>query len=344
MKRIFSILLCAVILSALIVLPLTASAAVDLTGHKIVDILEVIDGKYTYMSNSYIGEYYIVDELPSTHIDEEALYFLTTNFMIYSYINNEWYDIVPITDWYEYDGWIPDNLDDGWYLLLELPPLMCDGSACNVADHDNNNICDDCGLPFVWSLRNDTYDFNGSYFPTTVELSDGSTSTVREVWDIVKTTNGNVLILSSGDFDGAILYSFSQPLKVSGNNVVNGKNAVGNIVTLYKASYTEDGTPYWKYNGSSVWKNEGSLVASTSSVLWSADNINDQYGFAVVNGDLNFMTPLWEKVEQVTQGMIPTLTTNLGGTFQTLLICSVGLMALLVGCWILLRVLRTYLR
>ncbi len=82
----------------------------------------------------------------------------------------------------------------------------------------------------------------------------------------------------------------------------------------------------WVYQSSS---NFGTILDYDQFVWSSVDMILD--GVVYFVHDPNFFPiPLWAKVGQVTQGEIPALTQNLGGTMKILALCGVGCLASLV--------------
>lgn len=192
-----------------------------------------------------------------------------------------------------------ENYDDmtslgyGLYVLINLN-TQCDGSTCPATDPNGDNICDDCGKPFTMSLRNDTYNFNGTYLPSTLEMADGSTMTIHEFWDTATLEGSNMVLLTDDT-----LYYFSTGVEYSGTNVVTKGLTV---VMLWQTEEDENGNPYWDWKATDTWKTPGANVGARANVTWVADDVYNTNGFVSIDGDVNFLTPLWERVEQVTQG------------------------------------------
>lgn len=220
---------------------------------------------------------------------------------------------------------------------------VCSGIACETVDTNEDNICDTCGLPVSFNLRNDTYLYNGHSFPRMMELEDDSTVDIFDYWEQLGGLYNFVILSRTGNFDSALFYLVAPNVEfINGNAVTSAEDT--NII-LFKASYTEDGTPYWKYEATDIWGTKGALLAPKDQVLWSAKTIVSGDSSAdIIEGDPNFMMPLWEMVEKVTQGEMPKMTDSLIGSVTNLVVCGICLMALLVALVLLRRKSLLFLR
>lgn len=222
-------------------------------------------------------------------------------------------------------------------------PNLCDGSSCPATDLNEDNICDDCGKPLTYSLRNDTYSFNGYSFPRTMELEDGSTVDIFDYWEQLGGLYNFVILSRTGNFESALFYLVAPNVEFINGNAVTAVEDT-NII-LFKPSFTDDGTPYWKYEATDIWGTKGALLAPKDQVLWSAKTIlSGDSNPDIIKGDPNFMIPLWEMVEKVTQGEMPKMTESLVGSVTLLTACGIGLLALLVVLVLLRRKSLIFLR
>lgn len=213
------------------------------------------------------------------------------------------------------------------YFTLPAPPL-CDGSTCPATDVNQDNICDDCGGVFTFNLRNDTYSFNGYFLPASIKDESGAIVSLLNYWhETLRPNGGNLVLLNGDNADSALLYYFSPNVEYRSGNVVTTGNT---SVTLYKVDTDDNGNPYWYKSATDTWNTDGALVASESHIDWVAEAVPNEEGIYQITGDVNFMTPLWEKVGTATQGEMTPMSQKIVGTMKILVACSVGLMACLV--------------
>lgn len=188
-------------------------------------------------------------------------------------------------------------------------PQFCDGSACPATDENHDDICDDCGLPMAFSLRDDTtYDYNGFVLPVLPVLDYDA------YW----------VMFPSGDTAYRLVAS-SKPFSVENGEVYVYEQT---SLVFFSAGYSSN--EWSQYSTQNITTKYS--VGDAESIVWASHNIaNKETGDVVFNGDVNFRDPLWVEMEQVTQGEMMGLTQTMGGTMKTLVVCGVGLMACLVA-------------
>lgn len=174
---------------------------------------------------------------------------------------------------------------------------VCDGSACPATDMNMDNVCDDCGMTFA-VLR--------SY--TLPDVYSVWTETLQESYPyaFIYYDDGGApwLILSAGE-----------PTYENGAVVVPSNYVAYNIwdVSWRKTSSYTDGRSF------------------VTESVYSSFPMRDENGTIIFARDTDFFPqPLWEMMEQVTQGEMMGLTTEVVGAMKILALCGVGCLALLV--------------
>lgn len=175
--------------------------------------------------------------------------------------------------------------------VSQMQLLECDGSSCPATDLNHDYICDDCGAPFAMSLRK------------SVEVVVKHSETLTLLYRYTETVFGT-------DFnavydDSRVTVSFDNPVNHTQYKLVDGE------WELYATHNNE-------YGSHALSLSSGASILSSDVDVYNAD------------GTLFFQNPLWMRVEQVTQGVIPELSNNLGGTMMILIVCGVGCLALLI--------------
>lgn len=183
----------------------------------------------------------------------------------------------------------------------------CDGSSCPATDLNNDNICDDCGLPFVYNLRNDVKDYYGVMLPVVPDLFNGK-DTYYTLYE--NGTDAYTLVASDTYFE------------VYGSNVViNGK---ANIIYLA----AEVGQTSWSQFSSQNATWDHFAVRPFDQLIWSSHDVyNMDTKTVVFEGESNFHIPLWT----IPEGAIMEMSTKTKQTMALLTSCGVGLMALLIS-------------
>ena len=363
MKRILSILLCAMVLITMFIVPLSASADehndpkgiwvlnADNFADKSLEGLPTPD--YNDQLNNTIGHYMQFNVVGKDELTFDVIAIRIESYfayLMYGYYENDTLKFVDVLDiatrQWKIEGADVINVhsannNENVLTLLNYygtRSSSCDGTSCPATDINEDNICDDCGMPFTMSLRNDTYNYNGVYLPIHFGGTTGINNNLYTLFDY-ETFEGNIFIID-GDTEEPKLYVFTPSAVVNNGNIVTSQ--ADTEVVLYTVATDEYGTLYWKLKATNEWSNN-SILCPTSDVLWSAYNIKDIDGQTVITGDPNFQIPLWETVEKVTQGEIPKFNQTLGGNLMTLTICGVGCLTLLVALVLLYKTLRTYL-
>lgn len=334
MKRIFSILLLFGLLFCFVT-PIFANSNLE-TEYPSVDNLWDNRDKYP---NIVI----ISDDGVIKFIMGKVLYYNTnTNTLsvnvpckVYNLVDNEW-----VLN-YESDTGYTQGFDNSTVIVTNTniydtsgdlymrvsPSYYCDGTSCPATDVNVDNICDDCGLPLTLSLRNDTYSFNGYPMPRIIEVESGSQYDLFDYWGKIYGPYNLVIVSRTGNFDSSLMYQVAPNVEIVNGNVVTADDTE---VILFKPAYSDGGTPYWKYTATDTWSS-GSLLAPKDQILWSGDSISADSSTDIIEGDPNFMDPLWVTVEKVTQGEIPKMTESLVGSVTLLTACGIGLLTLLVA-------------
>lgn len=195
------------------------------------------------------------------------------------------------------------------WLIANATPPECDGTTCPATDVNHDDICDDCGAPLTFSLRDDTvYSFNGVKLPT--------------ITDTLIETYGYFVILDKGTTAYTLIASNTPIMEQAGKVIVEGST---NLAFL---SANQSSTSWSQYSTQTV---TGYSLGDTAQVIWTSHNVrNVDNGDQVLAGDTNFMPPLWETMGQVTQGGMVQTTATVVGAMKILALCGVGLIALLV--------------
>lgn len=263
MKRIFSIFLCAVIITALFVVPMSVSAVQDdgtILGTWVFNDTLKIDGTKVsaHVNFTANGEEFIIlafEHFTGTSYNYKKLSMYRPNYGTteepYNTKNNpKWtgdtYKTITITGGSDITSetfilWLNANAVKTHNIDGSVITNECDGSTCPATDPNEDNICDDCGLPFVWSLRNDTYNFNGVSLPINFGGTAGITNDLYTLFDASQSYGGNIFIID-GDTEQPKLYVFTPSAVVNNGNIVTSQ--AGTEVVLYTVATDENGTLY----------------------------------------------------------------------------------------------------
>lgn len=172
--------------------------------------------------------------------------------------------------------------------------LICDGSTCPATDMNFDDICDSCGSPLAYNLR---------VTPKTYEF-------------IIKHSDNLTL-----------KYTYTETLAGTEMNAVYADDRVtvsfNNPVNHYQYKLVGD---EWEEYASypNTYGSHAMSLSETATILSSNLVVYDE------NGEVFFRNPLWMVTGQVVQGEMKNLTTETAGTMKVLVLCGVGLMALLV--------------
>lgn len=197
---------------------------------------------------------------------------------------------------------------DGSVYLSHIEPIypICDGSTCPANDVNSDGVCDDCGMTL--SLRS-----FGNVYEIVVKHSEDLTLLYR----ITEVETGTVF--NAIYDDDRITISFDNQVRYQQFELVDGE--------------------WQEYNTVSIeWDNIVISHPVASSIIRS------DFDVFYPNGDPFFLIPLWEKVEGVTQGMLNTEVEAVHSTMMILTLCGVGLVALLIGLSLLVKVLPRFLK
>lgn len=219
---------------------------------------------------------------------------------------NGWYnDDYRIIDF----GDTPQPVSDAFYtwLLAIAERHVCDGSTCPASDVNEDNVCDDCGSPLAYNLRNDVYDYNGYYFP------------VLPSYDNAKYRYG--FLYHNPTSTQTMLHLSTSPVHVDGSSVLLSEKGSRLAYTL------EDGA--WVYVAEYNFEANATIITNKNFLVWSTHDVYNVAEELIIAGDSNFRFPLWVEMGLVTQGEM-TQVTDLGGMMKLLVLCGVGLMAFLV--------------
>lgn len=337
MKRILSFFFAIVLIFALTIPCFAETAPTDFTGYKwsLNDVItnfyegtynlswRATDGTYTYegkaikmytRSTVYFVEFLEASNSATTSL--QVSYTLSTGVRSeighWSFVKN--IEILEHPKQTVIREWLIDN--------ATFVPKVCTGETCPATDVNGDNICDDCGMPFTFNLRNDVYNYNGItlpqlpdfdreqypyFFITRNETTGSSTLRVTSATLGYDASKNAMVFTSSGK---SIIYDFVEP----------------SWVVRVESNVTEGATAAQPY----------------SLVHWTNFDLKDETGNTLISGDPNFMPPLWEKILKVTQGEMPSAAGAVHGTMTTLTLCGVGLIALLVGLSLFGKVFHRY--
>lgn len=184
------------------------------------------------------------------------------------------------------------------------PPPKCTGESCPATDVNMDNVCDDCGMTFA-VLR--------QYAPPSGWPANVPTPPAQYVTMILLTENEQTWLYMVDEPVNAVI---TDPTDY-GERVLTLSFSANNTVQRYRLSDGE-----WSY--SSVNSLRSFNFDQTLEFDYSNVDIFDMYGNPF------FPLPLWAEMGQVTQGEMSGLTATTDGTILTLVLCGVGLMALLV--------------
>ena len=209
-----------------------------------------------------------------------------------------------------------------------LPPVVvntCDGSSCQVRDFNVDEICDTCGYALAYNVQR-TYTPNGWGAYPLPPLGYGADSkyiilqdAVGDKWlyALTPTESGETWYTSSyGDTTQRIWYA----------------NENGSKVYLTFRSYLlDDINNEWEQKVSNTLT-ELNFSRVEAVVYYSSLELYNE------DGTLFFPQPLWMEVQK---GFTLTqLMNHLMGTMGQLTIVGIGLIALLIGLILLVKVLR----
>ncbi len=337
MKRFFTIFLCSIIIATIFIVPFSANAEETLSD-SLLGVWE-FNGAMSRPSQSNVT---IEDSFSFAVFDDSGTKYLKSGMTVIVGANRlvsyVYYDSDTV---YSSNYWGINTYNPNTVTILTEPTnatfitwfksqftkvadlqTECDGSTCPTTDVNNDDVCDDCGLPFIYSLRDDTYyNYYGSYYP---KLPNYDTSTYQFAF-----------IYDNPSLDAPSLYVSTENVYVD-NGVVKFKYD-GTYLTY---NFHND---QWIYVNKTDYEADTTVITNSDHLLWSNNDVYKSDDTIFLGGDPNFQIPLWEKVEQVTQGAITNFQTITGGNLMILTLCGVGLLTLLMGLLILLKVLRNYL-
>ena len=211
---------------------------------------------------------------------------------------------------------------------------VCDGETCPVADADANGICDTCGMAVLTRVRVPEPPSNWpELFPMPPGGYDGISKYVLIQPPELPLTQKLYVFTPYEETPVAIWDTTGNP---NDRIQVRMYDADANPVNVKRFTYTLNNGE-WSLIDSQVV--DSTLMGSFSSTIYYSS-------FTLYNADgtLFFPQPLWTEVGQVAQGEMPTFLTILGQNLTPILLCGIGLLALVIGLYLLLRVLRTYLK
>lgn len=184
--------------------------------------------------------------------------------------------------------------------------IVCDGSTCPATDVNHDNICDDCGMMFS-VLRDYTPSDFPSGYPAVPSL--GNPYARYYLYRVISSDR---------------IYIVAYPSTVTPTYDSTKQNGQLYFSESY-GNYRLDTT-----NNEWVLSSEESPYTIGGNNSTSVENLYSSVQIYDENGDPFFPIPLWMEMEKVTQGEMQGLTVTTAGTIQTLALCGVGLMALLV--------------
>lgn len=309
MKRIYSIFLCAVILTALFIVPFSASAEeenlvgtwlfndkISTTGltsswaqYSVNFVANGVQYDSLWISLNYTDKSKVDMLYRKSNDDNSVVWALKAD------VWSEGYQYITILEEPDYESLTTLIKSNAEKVILE-----CDGS-CAVPDENLDGICEDCGFPF--SLRNTGYEYNHSVTFNTVNGVIRADYMSNEPFTIRGYKYGSS-------------YRVEPSIDVYCMTYLNDELTYQGLVAMHYPSYNLDDT----------------VVSSTFDWYTSNDS-----------GEIFFPLPLWVMVEKVTQGEMIPFSNQTVGNLMTLTLCGVGLITLLVALYLLLRMLRTYL-
>lgn len=209
-------------------------------------------------------------------------------------------------------GYEPQSVSAGFYDWLTTNAVMqvCDGSSCPVTDADENGYCDDCGLYIMRSVAPEAPNNWPSAYPLPSTTYDSHT--------IIKDVSGTTyLYMVDG---GTPTIKYLEPASTSGK---------------YRLTFEFPGTypdymvfRYQLINGEWAYDSVGTMSSFTFgdpiTFVYTDTDVLD------ASGNVFFPLPLWAEMGQVTQGEMVGLAQTTDGTILILVLCGVGLMALLM--------------
>lgn len=198
-----------------------------------------------------------------------------------------------------------------YWLTQNATYVSCDGSTCPAFDLNHDDICDDCGSVFVYSLRDDTfYNYNGVYLP---KLPNVNTELYPYYY-----------IIYLEDTDYALLRFSTTPLSYqsSNNSLIYSGDGVG-LQYQFKDEV-------WTYVSEFNISSNQTASQPYTSVLWTNFDVVNDEGSVLIKGDSNFMPPLWSTILGVTQGEMTQTQGKVAGAMKILALCGVGCLTLLV--------------
>lgn len=275
-------------------------------------------------TNTLSGTWYInsVNGLNSTFFGTQSINFTSNGKYYDGFYGREstqlCYELADSTDYdFAYDGgWVnegfrtvnfgtsPQTVSTSFYEWFvgnaeQIETPTCNGSICPAHDVNIDGVCDDCGMTLMSLSRSPVPpSVTGNNFNSALFYSGTLYKYTVYTSDDSYTIRGSVY--------GERYRADTEPSSV---NVKVFESYDG-----LNWEQTYDGKSASNYPGEVGWE----LLSSSFS--WYDDN-----------GEQFFPVPLWAEVEQVTQGEMVALTTETVGTMKVLVVCGVGLMALLVG-------------
>lgn len=194
-----------------------------------------------------------------------------------------------------------DIVDNNGNQILKGNPTVfepqCDGSSCPATDANFDNVCDDCGSVLTMSLRSTLYDYAVDYTDRYVNNEEQYTYRI---------------IVQDNDNRYSVYLSTTPAVYNSTTNELTFTDGKQTYVTQ-----ESDGT-----NKGDGW----AILTTVSNALTLRGNI------VYANYDIEnfFPIPLWEEMDNLTQGEMETLLPNLGGVMMILALCGVGCLALVI--------------
>lgn len=195
--------------------------------------------------------------------------------------------------------------------------VQCDGTSCPANDVDHNNICDTCGNILTFNLRSTLL----TYAHTVLQdwIDNGGVPNL-DYWLIVDNGNGYYIYSSASKFyqiDG-VLYAGED---------TNSRRAIHRTTV----SERDDGVFV-----SSGWSTRPIGVDEIEKID-VADSSHSVSFF--------FQTPLWKEIRKLAEVHLKTAALpDLGGAMKILVVCGIGLLALVTGLVLLSKKFRIFLR
>lgn len=196
----------------------------------------------------------------------------------------------------------------------------CDGSACPVSDWDIDAVCDTCGMPLAYSVQRSFVPSGWpSEYPSMPVGADANSQYILMTKD-----DGYTYLYIFTPYEASPVSEWNTVGSVHDSMQLKMYDADGNGVNVKRLTYRlGDNGDWYQHDSQSV---DTTLFGAFDEI----DMVYSTLSFYKEDGTLFFPLPLWEEMEQVTQGEMMGLTTEVVGTMKVLALCGVGCLALLV--------------